>query len=415
MGHFYRVSPSLWKYLSKRFFLSIVYTTVAFASFAYMLDVVEHMRRLSGVGSATSSSAFYMSLLKLPDLILELTPFITLLATLLSFYALTKNRELVALRSIGLPARRFILPAFMLMLGIGIFNVVGLGPVSAVLQKQYEKQEAIYFPNITQGIITRQGELWLRQPSVDPITGRTHDTFLFAKNVSESGTKLSDVTLFQFDESGTFSSRQDASQMKFQYSRTRVKWNQPDILETYWQLEEVYHFRPQDLRNDAPLIIPLNSTTPENTVTIQQPNTHLQWTARDTWKTTLTPETIANTAVSPQTMTLWELYPFIQTLKEAGLPTQLHVLHLHRQLSLPAFLLGMFLLAVPFGLRFSRTQGLGNVLLVGVSLGFLFFTFSEIVASYGLAGRLAPAIAAWIPAFVASLVGIGLLVLYREE
>lgn len=414
MGHFYRVSPSLWKYLSKRFFLSIFYTTLGFGSFAYMLDVVEHMRRLSGVTNATTSSAFYMSLLKLPDLILELTPFITLLATLLSFYALTKNRELVALRSVGLPARRFILPAFMLMLGIGFFNVAGLGPVSAVLQKQYEKQEAIFFPNITQGIITRQGELWLRQPSVNPKTGQAHDTFLFAKSVTEHGTKLTDVTLFQFDADGNFESRRDASQMNFQYSRTRVKWNQPDTLETYWQLEEVYHFRPQELRVTVPITQPTDPTTPE-TITIQKPNTHLQWTARDTWKTTLTPATIANTAVSPQTMTLWELYPFIKTLKEAGLPTQQHVLHLHRQLALPAFLLGMFLLAVPFGLRFSRTQGLGRVLLVGVSLGFLFFTFSEIVASYGLAGRLAPAIAAWIPAFVASLVGIGLLVLYREE
>jgi hypothetical protein len=78
-------------------------------------------------------------------------------------------------------------------------------------------------------------------------------------------------------------------------------------------------------------------------------------------------------------------------------------------LAMPALVLGMFLLAVPFALRLSRQGGVGQLIVVGIVAGFLFYVFNNLVGAMGLSGTLDVALAAWMPALIATLLGVALL------
>ncbi len=361
-------SPTLFNYLCKRFFMTVLATTILLGAFIYLVDVIEMLRMLSTHNHINSSLAFLMALYKLPYIILQVAPFILLLGTLISFTRLNRDRELIAVRGSGLPARHFLLPALFVCFLIGIFNLFVTTPLSSALLKKYEQTEHSLFPSNAHGVITNSGQIWLRQPE------EKGDLFIYAKDVQKSGNLLKNVTIFHFAEDGSFMQRQDAEEM------IRYPF--------HWQLKRVF---------------------------VLSPWKEVTWHAEEQLETQLTPEVIADSLSSPETLTLWQLQDFITRFKDAELPTQKHELYYHRLLASPALLIAMFLLAAPFALRFSRTHSLGQVLLVGLLTGVAFYLFTNVVVAYGLTGRLPPYIAAWAPTAVAGLIGTGLFLHFKEE
>ena len=84
-------------------------------------------------------------------------------------------------------------------------------------------------------------------------------------------------------------------------------------------------------------------------------------------------------------------------------------------ISSPALIIAMFLIAAPFALQFSRNQGMARMLLTGVGFGFIFYLFSNFIATYALAGRLSVPLAAWMPVLIAGLISAALFLHFREE
>ncbi|MFZ2619321.1 MAG: LPS export ABC transporter permease LptG [Alphaproteobacteria bacterium] len=371
----WKLSATLFGYLAKQYFLSIFMVTLALGLFVYLVDMLEILRKLGGKDNAIAApNAFLLGVWKLPDMLLQIAPFALLLGTLAGLTRLTRNHELIALRAAGLPARTFLLPALVVCMGIGVFNVAALSPLAAMTLRKYERTMAELFPGSMQGVITTSGNLWLRQQE------GSDDTFIYAKDMRDNGKTLLDVTLFTFSPEGDFMERLDARTMRWQ----------PNLLsgQDGWRLESVF------------------------TLSATQ---KVDWVASADFPSPLNPSMIANSMNSPRTLTVWDMGAFITRLKQAGLPTQNYELYYHRLLASPALLLAMLLLAAPLALRFSRTRGLGQVMLVGLLLGFGFYLFSNIIAAYGLSGRLPAPMAAWAPTVVAGLIGFGLFVHFREE
>ena len=57
----------------------------------------------------------------------------------------------------------------------------------------------------------------------------------------------------------------------------------------------------------------------------------------------------------------------------------------------------------------SSRGGTGLLIATGVLTGFVFYFLSDVVLALGLSGKIPPALAAWTPAGICSLLGIGLL------
>jgi lipopolysaccharide export system permease protein len=309
-----------------------------------------------------------MSLMRVPDLMLQLLPFAVLLGSLIWLNKLNRWYELVALRATGLPVRRFIMGPVVACLFIGIMALVIGNPVSSTLLKRYERWHTEVFPNSVQGLVTVGGHVWLRQSEPD------HEFFIYGQHVAQNGTSLGNSTVFVFSPKGDFEARVDAAQAL--------------LTDGQWRLQDVFMMSP---RKDI---------THRDEVTLA---------------TTLTPEQIQSSFNPPGTLNVLELNEFIHVLSQSGLSTNRHAMALQRLLALPIMCVTMLMLAVPCALRFSRNRSVAVVIGMGLLLGFGFYLFGNIMAAYGMAGRLDVHLAAWLPAMMAALLAVALLLAQREE
>lgn len=377
-------APILSIYLAKRFTVAVLLTLIGLAIFTYLVDSVELLRRVSDKG-VPALTAMSMGLLKLPSLMQSMLYFAILLATLFYLYGLNRNAELIALRAAGLPARRFVLPALTVVVALGLTTLLVLNPVSATMLKRYERWEATIFPGTAQGLVTPGGSIWLKQNETDPGEKTAHEIFIYGDKISADGTTLTPATVFLFDaKTGSFQMRLDATVMKLKPGQ--------------WHMDSVFISRPTNMETNE-------NISPDK----------LSFEPSLTLPTTLTARMLQNSFNPPGTLGVWELRDFIKTLKQAGFPTAEHEMMYQRTLALPALLVAMFILAVPLALRYGRNIGLGSIMGAGLGLGFAFYIFTDYVATFGLAGRLDVALAAWVPTAIASLLGMALMLQLREE
>jgi lipopolysaccharide export system permease protein len=362
------LSPTMSLYIGREYLGTLFATTLVLTAILLLAEAIELLRRVSGKADATGVVMMKMVLFKIPDMMLQLVPFTILLGTLLCFTRLSKTNELTSMRAAGVSVWQFLLPPIVVCLGIGAFNLAVLNPFAAVTLKQYEKISTDLFPGSARGLLTEGGEIWLRQDET------TRDLLLHADRTHNQGTRLEGITVFEFSKQG---------ELMHLFSAPRMV-----LADQAWVLSDAVR-----LSTDAPAERLPSVTVP----------------------TTMTAEKIQSSFTSPNTLSIWQMPDFIDTLRESGFPTLMHEMHWQRTLAMPALVLGMFLLAVPFALRLSRQGGVGQLIVVGIVAGFLFYVFNNLVGAMGLSGTLDVALAAWMPALIATLLGVALLLHVGEE
>lgn len=361
-------TPTLFIYLAKRFFFSILFTTIILTSIVTLIDFMELTRRLSDKAFDTGPIVAEMLLLKMTDQILQLTPFAILIGTLMCFAKLTKNHELVVIRASGVPARNFLIAPMIVCIGIGLFNLFVLDPFSSTTLKNYQKLESRVFPGSATGFLTQGGHIWLRQD------GAENNLLIYAQKVLDNGRRLENASVFVTNKDGEFLNRIDSPNMRLRTGK--------------WLI-------------DTPIILkPGEGSSKINSFELE---------------TTLTPETIRNSFTSPRTLNLWELKEFINKLENTGFPTQTHEMEWQKLIASPALILAMFLIAAPFSLQFSRNQGMARMIMVGIAFGFAFYFFTNFISAFGIAGGIDITLAAWLPTAIAGLLGLSLFIHFREE
>lgn len=374
-----RQAPTLTAYLARRFALYLVLTLAVLAAFSYLIDVVDLLGKAGGKG-ISGVVVMQMSLIKLPDLMQQMLPFAVLLATLITLNQLNRTQELVALRATGLPARRILLGPLLVVLLVGAFALTILNPLAATMLKRYERWQNETFPGSARGLVTAGGNIWLKQHE------RGYDLFIYGRKVQGDGKRMDGVTVFVFEQNGAFRSRLDGEEMTLEPGQ--------------WRMTNVMMLAP-----DRPQV---SGTTAEARGTIRHEDSVVM-------PTDLTPSMIQSSFNPPGTLSVWELRGFIAMLRQTGFPSSPHEMAYQRMLALPALLVAMFLLGVPFALAFVRNRSLGVAVGAGLGFGFGFYLFGNAMAAFGLAGRLDVTLAAWLPTLIAMLVAVALLIHLREE
>lgn len=364
-------APTIGLYMLRRFALTLLLVGLGLVGFWLLMDELETVRQVTDKNFPVRE-ALVFGLLKLPDIALQALPFVVLIATLLTLQGLNRHAELVALRAAGLPARRFLLAPMLLVALVGVAAVGVLNPLSATMLKRYEAWRAAELGDVTRGLVTAGGSVWLKQH--EGTNGDGRDYFIYGRSISPDGTTLTHATVFVFGPGNTFQMRLDTPTMTLETGQ--------------WRLGDTFVLRPgKDIGVESHLVLP----------------------------TTLTPAMLVSSFNPASTLNVWELRDFIDVLKKTGFPTAAYDMAYLQLLALPALLLAMFALAVPFALRWVRGGGVPVTLGLGLGLGFGYYMLSKSMATLGLAGRMDVGLAAWTPPLIAALVAAALLVGLREE
>ncbi|HLN25650.1 MAG TPA: LPS export ABC transporter permease LptG [Patescibacteria group bacterium] len=363
---FMRLSPILSLYIGRQFLMAFLGALGVIMGLIFLFDVIELMRRASTHGDVPFQFILLMALYKLPQMVQLILPFAVMIGAMTCFWTMTRSRELVVTRSAGISAWQFLTPVMIVVLGIGVINVTAFNPLAAKLYQRYEQmQDQMALRGNNNPLLVGESGLWLREMHGD------QQVVVHANAVRQDGfdLKLREVSVFVSDEHEHFIYRIEAA---------------------LGQLENGYFH--------------LTKTV------LLRPGRPVEEHEFDDFATQLTLAKIQDNFASPESVSFWELPGFISFFESAGFSANRQKLYFQSLLASPLLLCAMVLVAAVFSLRPDmRSGGLMGRVIGGIVSGFVFYFFSKVIYALGMSSTLPVALAAWTPALVTGLVGMGIL------
>ena len=339
------------------------------AALIMLIDFVEISR---GVGSDVDLSGariFGLMLLKSPQVIIQLLPFVFLFGTLAAFVGLNRRSELIAMRAAGVSAWRFVLPAAGAALLFGLITVTALGPLAASADGLFQR-ERTRLSGSAAGV-EAPPTVWIREGD------DTRQMVIRAERQDRSNARLLDVTFFIYtnDAEGmrTFSERIDADSA----SLSNGSWRLVNAVGAEIGQRAVRY---------ATLDLP----------------------------SSLADEEAFERFARPQATSFWSLPAQIDRIEAAGFSSTAYRLRLQQLLATPLMFAAMSILAAAFSLRLMRLGDLARMSVAAVVLGFAFFFVNQAASAFGSAEVIPPWLAAWLPPMLTALAALTLL-FYTED
>ncbi len=362
------LAKTLSAYIGRQFFGWFCSVYGAMLSISFLIDYIELLRRGAARSGVTLAVLLEMAALKLPHTAQEVMPFAVLFGTMLAFWRLTRNNELVVARAAGVSVWQFLTPAVLVALLVGIIAVTVFNPAASQMEATYEQLDARYLKQNSEQLSLSNSGLWLRQS--EPGGGQIviHGDKLVAPELL-----LGQVSLFFFNSAHQFTSRIEA--------------NSARLHDGFWIVDGGKRWETSDQSQPVPeLRLP----------------------------TKFTSQRIEESLASPDTMSFWSLPGFISLLEQSGFSAQRHRLQFNILLARPFLFCAMVLVAATFSLRMQRRGGATAMIVGGVGAGFFLYFVSNVVFALGLSAKLPVLLAAWTPTGISLIFGVSLL-LHLED
>jgi lipopolysaccharide export system permease protein len=349
-----------------------------------LVDVVEQMRTIGSRTQIQITTAFTLTLMKTPGLIMDTLPFAMLVGSILTYSQLSRRSEIPAIRAAGVSAWRFLGPVMALAVGVGILMVTVIDPLATRLNEDFQSTRerllnpsAAANPEADPGVWLSQGNLQATSSGeVGSVTEENPNgqAIINARKVIGRGQALEDVTFYYFRPGPG-----GASDREFTH---RIDAQRAELTPGFWQLTNVVENRlGGEVRRVPNLALPTN----------------------------LSSDTLISRFASSKTIPFWELPAFITAGRNAGMEVNAYVLKFHTLLAMPAFMLAMALIGAVVCLRLARSGGLSRLIGAGTLAGFVLFFATRMAAGMSASGATPPEAAAWCPPLFALFAVLTLL------
>ncbi len=307
-------------------------------------------------------------LFRVPSVTEDALPFAVLYGSIAAFVVANRRLEVVVARAAGVSAWQFLLPACIVGLLFGVVGTTLYNPMAAsLLSWSNELTAQIVTHGRARPVSARTGPVWVRQAT------KGSESIIGAPQSFDEGLGLIGVTAYVFEPGGKFRERIDAPKAHYEPGE--------------WQMD------------DATVTAP--NTTPRKVAVYKLP-------------TDLTSDEVRRTFLHIDSVSFWTLRQLAASAQRAGVSGDRFLLQYNVLLSRPILLLAMVLIAANVSLRFSRSRDVGWMIITGVGVGFMLYVLMKIAWDLGSGGIVPPPLAAWLPAIVATLVGVTVL-LHLED
>ncbi len=360
-----KITATLSRYLARAYFFNMLFLLFALLAVIYLFDTVELIRRASKHADIPLSLVLQMGLLKLPEVGQRLFPFAILFSAMFTFWQLTRRYELVVVRAAGFSVWQFLAPVLGVAVFAGLLQITAINPVGSLFVGKFEERERTHLSRQKSQIAVFKEGLWLRQAGGGDEGGYL---ILHAAGIDQPGWVLKNITVLHFGEDDRFAGRLDARRATLEKGR--------------WLFRDVIVHRPQEKEQKG-----------------------------DSYAlpTELTVRDIEESFASPETMSFWHLPGYIKTLEQTGFDAARLRIHYQSLLSQPLMFAAMVLLAATVSMRPPRFRGTMALAAIGVFIGFVVFFMSSFLQALGVSGQIPVILAAWSPALICFLSGLGVM------
>lgn len=362
----------LGRYISKQLVLNFLAVLMMIIGIILMFEVIELLRRTSGRPDVNGWFVLQMAVTKLPQTLDIVFPFVMLIASIMSFWKISKNNEYVIIRAAGVSIWGFLLPVLITAFLIGVINVGLLNPISAKLYEIHETLDFRFKTKNPNALLFSSKGLWTREA----VSSETVNVLQAKSLRNEDDTLiLRDVSLLEMDRDSQILRRIEA------FAAT--------LEDGDMELRDVRIFR---------------SGEPTKTVNSLK------------YKTSLNLDRIKENFVEPDAISFWALPETISFYEMSGFSAQRHKMRYLSLMASPFLLCCMVLLASIFALKPNIRKGGVMILIVsGITTGFLVYFLSQLIYTFGINGYIPVAFAAWAPSLIIVLISISVLLHLEDD
>ncbi|MBX3456880.1 MAG: LptF/LptG family permease [Candidatus Paracaedibacteraceae bacterium] len=354
-------------YFSKLFAIWVASISAIVTFVMVLIDIAEFSRRTVTSSRVSFSEIIHMVILKIPNHIQTLLPFIVLVAAIVSLSRLNRTQEVIVARGFGVSVWQIATGLSVAVLALGFFNIAIINPIASVFSYKQEEIEKRIFSGRDVAITVFEDGLWIRE------NDKNRRSIISAGRVNPETKVFEDVSFENFDTNYNFIERVDAK------SAT--------IKNKSWELVGV-------------------TVVPNKSERIKKDKL--------TFKTDLTFSKIINSNLEPKFISFWALPDYIDVLERSGLSSLPYKMYWHSFMGKIGFMISLIFLAAAFTIRPPR-HGYATLLTVlAIASGLVLYFFSDLVYALGLARRLPVLLAVWAPAVTVMLLS-ATLILHLEE
>ena len=127
------------------------------------------------------------------------------------------------------------------------------------------------------------------------------------------------------------------------------------------------------------------------------------------WRSVLEPRLLSVLLVAPEQMSAWDLYSYVQHLRENNQQTSRHEIAFWNKIIYPFAVLVMMVLALPFAYQQQRAGGIGAKVFAGIMLGIGFAMLGRLFTYLGLLRDWPPFWSAFLPTLLFLSLAVGMM------
>ena len=344
---------TLTKYLTKNYLKTILVASFAFAALSVILNLFEEQNFFKDHDHSNILLPLMMSLLKTPEILYSLFPFVILVSAIFVFLQLSRTNEIIPIKTAGKSNLSIISLFSIITFIIGILLVVGVTPITSILTEKYLEVKSGYTKNNDYlAAITANG-IWIKEKK------EKSSSLIRARQLKNNN--LINVSLYQFDEKNNLIARIEAENANIKTKK--------------WRLNNVIIYRTDDKNS------------------VEKIDRAIYQSAYDV-------QSIKNIYANINTVSFWKIKDVIELYKKRGYSTAEYEGLFQKSLAFPFFLLSMVFLAA---VGIFSTGYKGNFFYYTTFSVFacvFVYYFNDFSKALGQTGKLPIVVSIWMPILV---------------
>lgn len=350
------------RYITTTIISSILLVLLILMGLEILISFIGQLSKL-GQGNYDLPQALVYVVLDMPSQLYNFFPMASLIGSLLGLGLLANQSELIIMQASGFSKGQItatVLKAALFMVLIAII----LGEVVAPFAERYANLEKAMAIGGGQAIEAGQGA-WLRQDN----------NFINIQHIV-SRHYLTNITSYEFNS-----------------SHQLVK---------IWSAESALYSRGNWVLQN------MQTTAISNNHVSSQPE------AQKIWNIQINPVLLKVSDIEPDNMSLLKLNAYINYLKMNGLQAEIYKMNFWKRIFQPFATAVMIFLAVPFVFGSLRSVTVGVRILIGVTIGFLFYILNQFFAPISLLYQVPALLGASLPTLL-FVIAAGVAIVVRKQ
>lgn len=346
----------LFRYIARNFLSIFIVCILSFLLVYLTIDFMSKFWRLSE-REVPLLDIFRYFLFKIPLILSQITPMATLLATLLSLGIMSRNSEIMVMKSCGISIFYISVPILVISILISLFSLATNEYLLPYTTKRYKEIERFRPQAEAKYRLFRKKNIWY-----------FGDGIIYKINYLDPGEKvLRGLTIFRIDGDYRIRERIDAAKAQWKSGEWLLS---NGITRSFDDTLRVDRFKNRRLQTQEKF----------SDFTVAEP--------------------------TPEEMNFRELKEHMKKLKKMGLDYKSYLVDLMAKIAFPMVNFILPLIGIPFSLKTGRSAGIAAGVGLSILIGFGYWVIMAFNISLGHVGVLPPFLAAFGSNIIFGLIGI---------